>query len=83
MDNMCGTHVYDLTDYFHPWDIGDGPTACSSWFRRYPEYKKALGRPHSDAREVGFAQTTTTLRAPTAIYLMKHELLTLAGVRKW
>eukprot|EP00041_Stephanoeca_diplocostata_P030143 m.904777 g.904777 ORF g.904777 m.904777 type:complete len:438 (+) comp23695_c0_seq51:140-1453(+) len=47
---LLGVYKYAYFGVGGGWG-GDGPTACSSWFRRYPEYKKALGRPHSDARE--------------------------------
>ena len=32
------------------WD-GDGPGACSTWLRHYPEYDKPLGPPLADGTQ--------------------------------
>lgn len=42
---------------------GDGPNACGSWLRRYPEYSKDLGEPLGVARRQQLHNTTAYSRA--------------------
>jgi hypothetical protein len=44
---LVGMGTYSYFGVGGGWD-GDGPSACSTWLRRYPEYDKPLGEPLAD-----------------------------------